>query len=62
MECGERGREAVTDAEGAAVARKLVGMAHEEDGARPVTASMNYAKQDMEWFVTSILDLLTSNY
>lgn len=41
--------EQYTDAEGAAVARRLVNIAREEDPTRPVTASMNYAKPDMPW-------------
>jgi beta-galactosidase len=45
--------EQYTDEEGAAIGRRLVEIAHEEDGTRPVTASMNYAKPDMPWFVSS---------
>jgi beta-galactosidase len=41
--------EQYTVEEGAAIAKELVGIAHEEDGTRGVTASMNYAKPDMPW-------------
>lgn len=41
--------EQYTGVEGGRVARRLVGIAREEDGTRPVTASMNYAKPDMPW-------------
>jgi beta-galactosidase len=45
---------------GAAVARKLADIVHDEDSTRPVTASMNYAKPDMPF--PAALDLLCLNY
>lgn len=49
-----------TGAEGAAVAKELVEIAHQEDSSRLVTASMNFAKPDMP-FSTS-LDVISLNY
>jgi beta-galactosidase len=45
---------------GAAVARGLRAIVHEEDPTRPVTASMNYAKPDMP--LPQALDLISLNY
>jgi len=45
---------------GAAVARKLADIVHDEDSTRPATASMNYAKPDMPF--PAALDLLCLNY
>jgi beta-galactosidase len=47
-------------AEGAAVAKELVDIAHQEDSSRPVTASMNYAKPDMPFSIP--LDVISLNY
>ena len=52
--------EQYTGVEGAAVAKELVEIAHQEDSSRPVTASMNFAKPDMP-FSTS-LDVISLNY
>jgi beta-galactosidase len=45
---------------GAAVARKLYNIVHEEDSTRPATASMNFAKPDMPF--SNEMDLLSLNY
>jgi beta-galactosidase len=45
---------------GAALARKLADIVHDEDSTRPATASMNYAKPDMPF--PAVLDLLSLNY
>jgi beta-galactosidase len=45
---------------GAAVARKLADIVHDEDPTRPATASMNYAKPDMPF--PAALDILCLNY
>ena len=45
---------------GAAVARKLADIVHDEDSTRPATASMNYAKPDMPF--SKEMDLLSLNY
>jgi beta-galactosidase len=52
--------EQYTAEKGAAVARELVGIAHEEDPTRPVTASMNWAKADMPF--PTAFDVLSLNY
>jgi beta-galactosidase len=52
--------EQYTGAEGAAVARELVEIAHQEDSSRPVTASMNFAKPDMPFSIP--LDVISLNY
>lgn len=45
---------------GAAWAKKLHGIVHEEDPTRPATASMNYAKPDMPF--PKEMDLISLNY
>ena len=45
---------------GAAVARKLADIVHDEDSTRPATASMNYAKPDMPF--PAALNMLCLNY
>lgn len=45
---------------GAAVAKKLYDIVHEEDDTRPATASMNYAKPDMPF--PREMDILSLNY
>ncbi|KAH8886528.1 glycoside hydrolase [Thozetella sp. PMI_491] len=52
--------EQYTDQDGAAIARKLRDIAHEEDPTRPVTASMNYAKPNMSF--PTAFDVLSLNY
>ncbi|KAF2840058.1 glycoside hydrolase family 2 protein [Patellaria atrata CBS 101060] len=52
--------EQTTGATGAAVARKLRDIVHEEDRTRPGTASMNAAQPDMPF--PEILDLISLNY
>ncbi|KAK2786454.1 hypothetical protein FQN53_006610 [Emmonsiellopsis sp. PD_33] len=52
--------EQYTDTEGAAIARKLVDIVHEEDPTRPSTASMNYAKPDMPFPLE--FEVLSLNY
>ena len=46
--------------EGAAVAKELHDIVHEEDSSRPATASMNYAKPDMPF--PKNLDIISLNY
>lgn len=46
--------------DGAAVARMVISLAHEEDITRPSTASMNYAKPDMPFAQT--VDIISLNY
>jgi beta-galactosidase len=46
--------------EGAAVARQLCAIAHEEDPTRPATASMNFAKPDMPF--AAAVDVISLNY
>ena len=45
---------------GAAVARRLYNIVHEEDSTRPATASMNFAKPDMPF--PKEMDILSLNY
>lgn len=45
---------------GAAVARELVGIAHQEDPTRPATASMNAAKADSPF--AAAMDVISLNY
>lgn len=52
--------EQYTDASGAAVARRLNEIVHEEDPTRPTSASMNWAKPDMPFPVQ--MDLISLNY
>jgi beta-galactosidase len=52
--------EQYTGDSGAAVAKKLYDIVHEEDPTRPATASMNYAKPDMPF--PQQVDLLSLNY
>ena len=52
--------EQYTGAEGAAVAKELVEIAHQEDSSRPVTASMNFAKPDMPF--STAFDVISLNY
>lgn len=46
--------------DGAALARQLVNIVHEEDPTRPVTSAMNYAKPDMPF--AAALDVIGLNY
>jgi len=52
--------EQYTDKDGAAVARRLHGIAREEDPTRPTTTAMNYAKPDMP--LPAEVDLISLNY
>lgn len=52
--------EQYTDKEGAAIARRLHGIAREEDPTRPTTTAMNYAKPDMP--LPAEVDLISLNY
>ncbi len=52
--------EQYTGNEGAAVARRLCDIVHEEDPTRPVTSGMNYAKPDMP--LPAVLDVIGLNY
>lgn len=52
--------EQYTGEAGAAIARRLVAIAHQEDPTRPVTAAMNYAKPDMP--LPATLDVIGLNY
>ncbi|KAI1329974.1 glycoside hydrolase family 2 protein [Xylariaceae sp. FL0255] len=52
--------EQYTNATGAAIGKGLVDIAHEEDPTRLVTASMNYAKPDMDF--PTVFDVLSLNY
>ncbi|WP_425291009.1 beta-galactosidase GalB [Spirosoma linguale] len=52
--------EQYTDTAGAAIARKLHDIVHEEDPTRPASASQNYAKPDMPF--TKVMDFLSLNY
>ncbi len=45
---------------GAAVAKRLVAIVHEEDPTRPATSAMNYAKPDMP--LPAVLDVIALNY
>lgn len=52
--------EQYTAAEGAAVGKKLIDIIKEEDPTRLTTASMNYAKPEMEF--PEVMDVITLNY
>lgn len=52
--------EQYTDADGAAMARRLHGIVKEEDPTRPTTASMNFAKPPMPF--PAATDVITLNY
>lgn len=52
--------EQYSGADGAAVAKALCGIAHEEDATRPATAAMNFAKPDMP--LPAALDVISLNY
>ncbi|WP_229491475.1 beta-galactosidase GalB [Massilia sp. HP4] len=52
--------EQYTDKDGAAIARRLHGIAREEDPGRPTTTAMNYAKPDMP--LPAEVDLISLNY
>lgn len=52
--------EQYTDKDGAAIARRLHGIAREEDPTRPTTTAMNYAKPDMP--LPAEVDLISLNY
>ncbi len=52
--------EQYTDAEGAALARRLREIVREEDSTRPVTSAMNWASPDMP--LPAELDLISLNY
>jgi beta-galactosidase len=45
---------------GAAIGKKLVSIAHEEDPTRPATGAMNYAKSDMP--LPATVDVISLNY
>ena len=55
-EVGEQG----TGEAGAAIARELIGIAHQEDPTRPATASMNYAKPESPF--AAAVDVISLNY
>lgn len=57
---GNEAGEQHNEEEGAAVARMVVALAHEEDTTRPATVSMNYAKPDMPF--ASAPDIISLNY
>jgi beta-galactosidase len=52
--------EQYTAEQGAAVAKRLCDIVHEEDPSRPATASMNFAKPDMP--MPAVLDVISLNY
>lgn len=52
--------EQYTGEQGAAIARRLREIAHDEDPTRPTTAAMNYAKPDMP--LPAALDVVSLNY
>lgn len=52
--------EQYTGEAGAAVAKRLVAIAHEEDPTRPATSAMNYASPDMP--LPAALDVISLNY
>ncbi|HEY3836330.1 MAG TPA: beta-galactosidase GalB [Bryobacteraceae bacterium] len=52
--------EQFTKEEGAAVARQMIAIAHEEDRTRPATASMNFAKSDSPF--AAAVDVVALNY
>jgi beta-galactosidase len=52
--------EQYTGEEGAAIAKRLRDIAHEEDPTRPITAAMNWAKPDMP--LPAALDVISLNY
>jgi beta-galactosidase len=52
--------EQYTGEAGAALARSLVAIAHEEDASRPVTNAMNYARADMP--LPGTMDVIALNY
>lgn len=52
--------EQYTEAAGAALARRLSDIVHEEDPTRLVTCAMNWAKPDMP--LPAVLDVITLNY
>jgi beta-galactosidase len=52
--------EQYTGEAGAAVAKRLVEIAHDEDPTRPVTSAMNYAKPHMP--LPAVLDVIGLNY
>ncbi|MBN1953280.1 MAG: DUF4982 domain-containing protein [Bacteroidales bacterium] len=52
--------EQYTDEEGAAIAKRLKDITHEEDPTRPVTSAMNWAKPGMP--LPDVLDLISLNY
>lgn len=52
--------EQYTEKEGAAIAKKVRDIVHEEDPSRPASASQNFAKPDMPF--TAEMDFLSLNY
>lgn len=52
--------EQYTGEAGAAIAAKLVSIAHQEDPTRPATVAMNYAKSDMP--LPATVDVISLNY
>lgn len=52
--------EQYTDAAGAAIARRLCTIVHEEDPTRPTTSAMNFAKSDFP--LPAELDVISLNY
>lgn len=52
--------EQYTGADGAALAKQLCAIVHEEDPTRPATSAMNWAKPDMP--MPAVLDVISLNY
>lgn len=52
--------EQYTGDEGASIGRRLAAIAHEEDGTRPITNAMNFAKADMP--LPGTVDVISLNY
>ncbi len=52
--------EQYTDFAGAAIARELCNIVHQEDPTRPATCAMNWAKPDMP--LPAVLDVISLNY
>ena len=52
--------EQYTGEDGAALAKHLCGIVHEEDPTRPATSAMNFAKPDMP--LPAVLDVISLNY
>jgi len=52
--------EQMTGADGAVIARDLVGIVHEEDGTRPTTTAMNWSQPDHP--LPGVVDVISLNY